>query len=356
MLFLKDIQLIQFRNYLNQNFSFSEKVIGICGKNGTGKTNLLDSIYYLSFCKSYFSRSDSSNSTHNFKGFRIDGNFILNNKEILISAIHRENNKKEFYFNNQEYDKFSKHIGILPSVMVAPDDIEIITGASEIRRKFIDIILSQTQEKYIQYAIDYNSILTQRNSLLKQQNIDFNLLDILTYQLVQKGEFIFEKRHSFLINFLKYVTINYQKISNTDETVCCNYISQLTNNNFIELINNSLQNDIFIQRTTCGIHKDDIEFQLNDIKFKTEASQGQRKSLLFALKLTEWQWLKQHKGFSPILLLDDVFEKLDEERMKNLLDIVIEEDDAQIFITDTHLERLNYHLNKLNKSYKIIQV
>ncbi len=360
MLQLQNISLVQFRNYVQQRFQFTKNIVGICGQNGVGKTNLLDAIYYLSFSKSYFNRSDGSNVNHDLQGFRLEGNYFLENNDVNVTCILRENNKKEFLLNNEEYKKLSEHIGKLPCVMIAPDDVELITGGSEIRRKFIDVILSQINGDYLQHLIAYNNLLQQRNSLLKQyaatNNLDDILFNIITEQLATKGNIIFNIRQSFLVDFLPSVTDSYQQIANTNDTIICSYQSQLINNNFLQLLQQNLQSDMALQRTNIGIHKDDIEILMSEKKFKIEASQGQRKSLLFAFKLSEWQTINQHKGFPPILLLDDVFEKLDANRMNNLLHIVSSENDAQIFITDTHKERLETQLASLNKDFEIIMI
>jgi DNA replication and repair protein RecF len=360
MLQLRNISLIQFRNYVQHSFQFSQNIVGICGQNGVGKTNLLDAIYYLSFCKSYFNRSDSSNVNHDLQGFRVEGNYLLNNKNISVTCIVRENNKKEFLLNNDEYKKLSEHIGKLPCVMIAPDDVELITGSSELRRKFIDVILSQINDSYLQHLIAYNNLLLQRNSMLKQYatsgNLDDVLFNIITEQFATKGTIIFQIRIAFLQNFLPTILSSYHQIANTNDALVCNYQSQLFNNNFLQLLQQNLQIDMLLQRTNIGIHKDDIEILMGSNKFKTEASQGQRKSLLFAFKLSEWQIIQQDKGFPPILLLDDVFEKLDAERMNNLLQIVSSQSDAQIFITDTHKDRLEHQLATLNKDFEIIEI
>ncbi len=358
MLQLQHISLTHFRNYVQQQFDFTKNIIGICGQNGVGKTNLLDAIYYLSFSKSYFNRSDGSNVHHQLQGFRIAGNYLLNDKSITITSIIRENNKKEFSFNNEEYKKLSEHIGKLPCVMIAPDDIELITGGSELRRKFIDVILSQINDTYLQHLIAYNNLLQQRNSLLKQYattgSLDDVLFNIITEQLATQGNIIFSIRQSFFKSFLPSIITSYSAIANTHDELSCNYQSQLINQNFLQLLQQNLQADMALQRTNIGIHKDDIEILMGGNKFKTEASQGQRKSLLFAFKLSEWKAIQQHKGFPPILLLDDVFEKLDAARMHNLLHIVSAEEHAQIFITDTHQERLEKQLSAINKAFEII--
>lgn len=361
MLHLQDISLTHFRNHTSFQINFNKNIIGICGANGTGKTNLLDAIYYLSFCKSYFNRSDNSSVTHQLKGFRIAAKVNLKNNTHSIACILRENGKKEVLWDNDEYAKLSSHIGIMPSVIIAPDDVELITGSSELRRKFIDIIISQTSPSYLHQLINYNNILQQRNSLLKQNAIegkyDETLLTIFSEQLAAIGNTIYEERSLFLAKFLPLVVENYKTISqNPTENIECNYVSQLHSSSLESLLDKNLQNDFYLQRTTTGIHKDDIDFFLNEIKFKAEASQGQRKSLLFSLKLAEWQTLKDLKGFSPILLLDDVFEKLDESRMNNLLATVTRENNCQIFITDTHRERLQFHLQNLDCSFEIIDL
>ncbi|MFY7964221.1 MAG: DNA replication/repair protein RecF, partial [Chitinophagaceae bacterium] len=264
MLQLQNITVTQFKNYVTKQFNFKKNIVGICGPNGAGKTNLLDAIYYLSFSKSYFSRTDSSNVHRSLQGFRIEGNYSLNNHTSNITCILRENNKKEFYFNNEEYKKLSEHIGKIPCVMIAPDDVELITGASELRRRFIDVIVSQINDEYLQHLIAYNNLLQQRNSLLKQYAatniLDDTLLSILTEQLSIFGTLIFEIRTTFLNEFLPLVVKVYTQIAATkNDNIICNYQSQLQQDNLLNLFNKNLQSDMFLQRTNNGIHKDDIE-------------------------------------------------------------------------------------------------
>ena len=360
MLRLKSISLYQFRNYLQQTFSFNKRIVGICGLNGTGKTNLLDAIYYLSFTKSYFSRPDSQNVHHGLAGIRMEGNYELNNEQQQLTCIVRENNKKEFAINGQEYKKFSAHIGSFPCVIIAPDDVELVTGSSEQRRKFIDTILSQISRNYLQQLIDYNKLLQQRNSVLKQAaeqgKMDEALLETYSEQLSITGQYIFEERKKFLKTFLPIVDEFYSKIAGKDDGIKATYTSQLLDAQMKQLLQYSRQKDLLLQRTTTGIHKDDIELMMDAATFKSAASQGQRKSLLFAFKLAEWQTLKKNKGFSPILLLDDVFEKLDEPRMHQLLHWVCNEDDGQVFITDTHKQRLEVSLKIVDVDYQLIEL
>ncbi len=357
---LTDITLTQFRNYKQQSFRFSERIIGICGKNGSGKTNLLDAIYYLSFSKSYFSRADSSNVHHAMMGMRLEANYQLKEDFQNLVFILRENNRKELNLNGESYKRFSDHLGKFPCVMIAPDDISLISGTSEERRKLIDSVMSQINRGYLLELIDYQKLLLQRNSLLKQLaetgSIDEILLGIIDDQLCNKGDRIYQERKDFLIGYLKLASEVYAKIAGSGDAIQLKYESQLLHHNMRTLFRGNNQKDRILQRTNAGIHKDDIVFKMQEHIFKNEASQGQRKSLLFALKLAEWQVLKNQKGFTPILLLDDVFEKLDEKRMYQLLNWVCTESDGQVFITDTHSSRLQDQLNQTKAGFQLIEI
>jgi len=360
MLRLERVKLVQFRNYLHSEFEFSEQIVGICGDNGTGKTNLLDAVHYLSLTKSYFSRPDQQSVHHGTSGLRIQGDFILNSSDQQLVCILRENNKKEFLLNDEPYKKFSEHIGKFPCVMIAPDDVELISGGSEGRRNFIDAILCQMDRDYLQQLIIYNKILQHRNSFLKQSaesnTLDESLLETLNEQLSNSGDIIYLKRNVFLKQFLPMVIAHYQRIAEQRDELELNYESQLSDSGLMQLLRSTLQKDLLLQRTNTGIHKDDLEVLMSGLPFKAQASQGQRKSLLFALKLAEWDVLKEKKGFAPILLLDDVFEKLDEKRMHNLLQWVCGENEAQVFITDTHKERLTKQLQDIGVQFQIIDL
>ncbi|MHA4810641.1 DNA replication/repair protein RecF [Flavitalea flava] len=361
---MKDISLVQFKNYDQASFSFRERIVGICGNNGVGKTNLLDAIYYLCFTKSYFSKSDQQNVCKGTAGFRVEGNFEKQGSQDHITCILRENNKKEFSSNGDPYEKFSLHIGRFPCVIIAPDDVQILTGGSEERRRFLDALLSQLDPGYLQSLIGYNKILQQRNSFLKslsEKRIggrmgDSSLLDIYDEQLTGPGNYIFGKRRTFLETFLPLVKQCYAQIAGQEEPVELTYESQLLHGSFKDLLRQTRDKDLLLQRSNGGIHKDDIEIQFSGQAFKSIASQGQRKSLLFALKLAEYETLKQTKGFPPLLLLDDVFEKLDESRMSNLLDKVCIQNEGQIFITDTHPGRIQRELDKLSIPCHIIRL
>ncbi len=379
MLFFSKISLTQFKNYQYASFDFTERVIGICGLNGKGKTNLLDAAYYCCFTKSYFTKADALNMQFGSDGFRIeaapsispegggnpgdisgdveDSNAI---KSDEIVCIFRNGGKKEVLLNGAAYTKLSEHIGKFPAVMIAPDDIGLITGGSEDRRRFMDTVLSQVDAEYLQQLIIYNKVLLQRNSLLKrfaeQGKTDWPLLEVLDEQLIAPGNFIYKKRKEFNEELIPLVQKFYHRIADNDETISLQYDSRLNDSSFHELLNSYRQKDFLLQRSNAGIHKDDIAFQLNGQVFKTTASQGQRKSLLFALKLAEFELLKASKGFAPLLLLDDVFEKLDDNRMQQLLHWVCNENTGQVFITDTHRDRLEQAFEKLETLYQIIEL
>ena len=332
--------------------------MGISGNNGIGKTNLLDAIYYLCFTKSYFSKSDQQNEQIGSSGFRIEGHFDLEGMDQQAVCIYRETGKKEFALNGASYEKFSAHIGKFPCVMVTPDDVQIITGGSEERRRFTDTLLSQVDSGYLQQLIKYNRLLQQRNSLLRSMGENKSgsmaLLQVYDEQLVAPGKDIFEKRISFLREFLPEVKKSYRDIAGREEGIELVYNSQLDKSDFGDLLRECRERDLLTQRTNAGIHKDELEISLNGQAFRNNASQGQRKSLLFALKLAEFETLKKEKGFPPILLLDDVFEKLDEERMYNLLERVCVENDGQLFITDTHIGRIRSHFEGLQLVFQTI--
>jgi DNA replication and repair protein RecF len=355
---IKALSLFQFKNYRQASFRFTERIVGICGNNGVGKTNLLDALYYLCFTKSYFSRSDQQNVYQGGSGFRLEGHFEKDGKETTIVCILRETGKKEFLADGEAYEKFSRHIGRLPCVIIAPDDIQIIAGGSEERRRFLDALLSQLDPVYLQNLIDYNKILQQRNGFLKslpeRTLSDRSLLDVYDAQLVKPGEWLFSRRQRFLQEFLPLATRFYALIAGAEEPVSLVYESQLLQGGLRELLQGSVERDLYLQRTGSGIHKDDIFISYADQPFKSMASQGQRKSLLFALKLAEYEALKNEKGYPPLLLLDDVFEKLDEGRMRNLLDRVCLQGDGQIFITDTHADRIRQQLERLAVNCQII--
>ena len=360
MLRLSKIVLTHFKNYPAASFEFPQRVTGICGLNGRGKTNLLDAIYYCCFTKSYFSNSEQLNVCFGKEGFRIEAWFANNIQPLKVVCVSRGSGKKEILLNDIAYEKLSQHIGLLPAVIVAPDDIEVITGGSEERRKLIDTILCQLDATYLQQLMLYNKVLLQRNSLLKQMaergKDDEALLQILDAQLITPANYVFNARKKFTDKLIPLVQQFYQQIAECNELVAVQYESKLLHQPFEQLLLQMRERDKYLQRSNTGIHKDDLSFMLNGQPFKTIASQGQRKSLLFAVKLAEYELMRQGKGFAPILLLDDVFEKLDEKRMHNLLQWVCLQNDGPVFITDTHRERLEKAFHNLAVEAHIIEL
>ncbi|MFN7686510.1 MAG: DNA replication/repair protein RecF [Sphingobacteriales bacterium] len=355
---LQELTLYQFRNYDHLKLQFNERVVGFCGPNGVGKTNLLDAIHYLCLTKTYFGRSDAGNVKFGLQGFRIEGNGRVDSTPFQVVCILRENGKKEMHLNHEPYVRFSEHIGRFPIVVVAPDDVVLVTGGSEERRTLLDTIISQFDQAYLQQLIAYNRILLQRNSLLRQfadiGRPDLSLLQVMDEQLSGPAQHIYEKRKRFVETYIPEVQQMYQMISGSKEDIQLRYDSPLHLKSMPDLLHDSFEKDRYAQRTTTGIHRDDLDFVLDTLPFRQVASQGQRKSLLFALKLAEFQVLKNHKGFSPFLLLDDVFEKLDAERMNNLLQWACLRNEGQVFLTDTHQERLREALASLSVAVQLI--
>ena len=359
MLYLQSLLLTQFRNYSFRELQFDQKITAITGPNGAGKTNLLDAIYYLCFTKSYFTGSDAANVMHGYAGFRLEGRFQLNAATDNITLVLRENRKKELSKNGIAYEKFSQHIGSYPCVMVAPDDVELITGGSEIRRRFLDTLFCQLDATYLQQLIVYNKVLQQRNSYLKQcarsGSRNPSLLEVLNAQLTAAGVYLYSSRRDYIPALTKQILRFYEQIAGKPEPLDLVYESQLHTSSFEDLLKEREEKDYLLQRSTGGIHRDELTVRLKNEPFKTIASQGQRKSLLFAMKLAEAETLKVNKGFAPILLLDDVFEKLDAGRMHNLLDYVCRQLDAQVFLTDPHKDRIQASFEQLGIPVQLLE-
>jgi len=359
MLILNRIRLIHFKNYPQAEFNFDQQVVAITGQNGKGKTNLLEAIHYCCLAKPYFGSSDQLTTMFGKEGFRIEGYFLLNDQTRDVVCVNRAN-KKELSLNGVMYEKFSQHIGLLPLVVIAPDDIELVTGLAEVRRKFVDTLLCQLNPDYLQQLIKYNKLLQQRNSQLKLMGANpsagFEVLNILDEQIVPAGNNIYAQRKALLEKMIPLAGSFYRKIAGNDENAYLSYQSQLEKVSFKELLDAGREKDIFLQRSNYGIHRDDLLLMLETKLFRHIASQGQRKSLLFALKLAEFEMLKESKGFAPILLLDDVFEKLDGIRMNHLLEWVCSDNEGQVFITDTHRQRLEEAFDSADVNFQLIEL
>lgn len=343
-MWLKRIALLNFKNYEEAGLELAPGVNAFTGDNGAGKTNLLDAIHYLSLCKSYFNPIDSQQIRTGTDFFLLQGTFDKDGKEELVACSLKRNQKKQFKRNKKEYQRLAEHIGHFPLVMISPYDVSIIIEGSEERRRFIDNVISQTDPLYLDELISYNKNLLNRNALLKAiadtGRYDPDLLEIYNEQLVASGNVIFGKRKEFMDAFLPVFSEHYRYISGDAEETELVYESPLLKEDFASLLKKNTERDRLMERTTMGIHKDDLLFSVNGMAMKKFGSQGQQKSFLIALKLAQYTFLQENKGFKPILLLDDIFDKLDEKRIKKLMQMVSHEDFGQIFITDTNRERI----------------
>lgn len=334
---LKKITLTQFRNFNSGSFSFDQNVVGITGKNGTGKTNLLDAVYYLCYTKSYFQSKEHNNAQHGTEGFRIEGTFT----EEQISCKWKEG-KKTISCDNIPYEKVTDHIGKHTAVMVAPDDIELINGGSELRRKFMDGLLAQSNNQYLEHLLHYQKYLQQRNAHLKQSSthaIDHNLLDIYDEKLAEHGAFLITARTVLSHQIPELVQQYYSGICNGTEQINIRYKNCCTADRLLHLLQQNRRYDMDYKRTIAGVHTEDWILEMNNISAKAQASQGQKKSLLISLKLAQLA-LMQNLQQKPFLLLDDIFEKLDQHRLKQLFELLKSFDIAQIFMTHTYKQDL----------------
>lgn len=359
-MWLQKLSVINFKNYSEAELNFSHTVNAFTGNNGAGKTNLLDAIHYLSLCKSYFNPIDSQQIRQGEDLFMIQGTFKKEKTEEVIFCGLKRAQKKKFKRNKKEYQRLADHIGLFPLVMISPNDISLIIEGSEERRKFIDNVISQTDSFYLDELIIYNRNLLNRNALLRQTaasgKYDPTLMGIYDEQLIVSGNRIFEKRKAFMLEFTKIFNKHYQYLSEDAEQVELLYDSPLLQDDFSNLLSRNLERDRILERTTTGIHKDELSFSIHGMALKKFGSQGQQKSFLIALKLAQYTFLYQQKGFEPLLLLDDIFDKLDNDRTTKLMKMVSDKDFGQIFLTDTSRERVETIFNELNVPVNIFEV
>ena len=359
-MYLKKISLFNFKNFSDVNFEFEHKINCFVGKNGVGKTNVLDAIYHLSFGKSYFNTLSAQNIKHNEDFFAIDGEFEKQERSENILCSLKKGQKKILKRNGKIYEKFSDHLGFIPLVIISPTDADLIREGSETRRKFIDSVISQLDNLYLQELILYQKVLSQRNALLKyfaaNRVFETETLAIYNEQLNVLGKNIFEKRKRFLNDFIPIFNSFYQNISNSSETVQLEYESQLENQDLLSLLEESINKDRALQYTSVGIHKDDLLFNIENYPIKKFGSQGQQKSFLIALKLAQFEFVKKQSGEKPILLFDDIFDKLDETRVEKIVAMVNNDDFGQLFISDTHSERTENIVKSTHQSYKIFNL
>ncbi|MFH2143251.1 MAG: DNA replication and repair protein RecF [Bacteroidota bacterium] len=359
-MYLSHLTLVNFKNYDQAEYTFLPKINCFIGNNGVGKTNLLDSIFYLSFCKSFFNPIDSQNIKHDEDFFVIQGKYFRDELEENIYCGMKRNHKKLFKRNKSEYDRLSEHIGLIPLVMISPSDIDLIDAGSEERRKYMNFVISQYDKNYLNDVITYNKALNQRNSLLKQfaknRSFDRDSLDIWTDQLIITGKNIYKKRQNFIKELIPVFQKYYNFISCGAEKVNLIYQSQLHDTEIEKLFDKTIEKDRLLQYTTAGLHKDDLDLLLGNYQIKRTGSQGQKKTYLMALKLAQFDFIMKLNGFKPILLLDDIFDKFDAVRVSKIIYLVGEEKFGQIFITDTNQERLEKILSETKIDYRIFKI
>jgi DNA replication and repair protein RecF len=359
-MYLKKLSILNFKNYPEAEMEFSNHVNCLTGNNGEGKTNVLDAIHYLSFCKSFFNSIDRQNILHEAPFFLIQGTYISDEKEEEIYCGLKRNQKKQFKRNKKEYQRLADHIGLFPLVMISPADSELITEGSESRRRFIDSVVAQFDRAYLDDLISYNKVLSHRNALLKQfadsRKFDIESLEIWDAQLIDYGTKVHEKRQKFITSFIPIFQKYYELISGGREQVGVNYISHLNDSTFSAALIKALNRDRAMEYSTVGIHKDDLDFTINGYPLKKFASQGQQKSFLIALKLAQFDFIKNIKNTTPILLLDDIYDKLDDLRVKQLMELVCSENFGQIFITDTHPSRLAEIFKNTGTDFKLYKI
>ncbi len=357
---LKNLSLLNYKNLKTAEFDFDEKINCLVGNNGVGKTNVLDSIYHLSFGKSYFNPVTSQNINHGSDFFVVDGEFIKKAKseKILVSA--KKGQKKIIKRNNKAYDKVSDHIGFIPTVIISPADRDLIIEGSETRRKFMDGVISQSEQVYLNNLLQYTKLVSQRNSLLKyfaaNNTFESDTLEVYNLQMSSLGQALFEKRKQFLEEFIPIFNKRYADITHNKEEVYISYKSQLFDNSLSKLLEENLQKDMALQYTSVGTHKDDLSFEIAGHPIKKFGSQGQQKSFLIALKLAQFDFIKQISQVNPILLLDDIFDKLDENRVAHIVALVATNELGQIFLSDTHADRTEKVVKNSNQSYKIFKL
>ncbi|SDX84561.1 DNA replication and repair protein RecF [Lutibacter oricola] len=357
---LQKITLVNFKNFDSQTFDFESKINCFVGDNGVGKTNVLDAIYYLSFAKSYFNPVASQNIRHTEDFFMIEGEYKMQEKIENVVCSLKRGSKKVVKRNGKAYEKFSEHIGYLPLVIISPADRDLIVEGSDTRRKFMDSVISQSDKNYLKAVINYNKVLVQRNSLLKyfaaNRTFDAVNLNVYNEQLTSYGSIIFEKRNNFLNEFIPIFKERYKAISGNNETVNLAYKSQLLDIDMLSLFEQNIERDRVLQYTSVGVHKDDLLFEIDGFPIKKFGSQGQQKSYLIALKLAQFDFIKAQSKVKPILLLDDIFDKLDDSRVSQIINLVDNDEFGQLFISDTHKVRTEEVVKKTNQTYKIFEL
>lgn len=356
-MYLKRIIISGFKNISEAEIEFSPKLNCITGMNGSGKTNLLDAIYYLSMTKSYFSNTDIHTIAYNRDVCRFSGEYARDDDSFEnISVSMERDGLKHIKRNNKSYNRISEHIGLIPIVMVSPYDTCLINESGEERRRFINSILSQLDKEYLRKVQNYNHLLLQRNRLLKSQDVNEELLDTFSQRMSVNASYIFAKRAEFANLLMPIADKYYKMLSGGKESISIVYKSDLQEVGLMELLNRCRQKDYALKYTTCGVHRDDLQFFMDNYPYRTSGSQGQQKSFLISLKLAQFEIMRDIYKKAPLLLLDDVFDKLDMERVEALLNLVSSNFFGQIFITDSNKVRVEAILNKINGSSSSFEI
>ena len=357
---LRDLSLTNYKNHAALKLQFEARINCFIGNNGKGKTNLLDAIYHLCLGKSYFNPVSTQNVRFDTDFFILEGVFQKNNREEKINCAYKKGQKKVLKRNGKVYERIAAHVGLIPLVIISPADRDLILAGSSVRRKFMDGVIGQSDAGFLHQLLNYQKVISQRNALLKYfvQNHTFNAATLEAYnqQLVQLGTPLLEKRQAFLNAFVPLVQNRYAQISQQEETIAIHYHNSLGDLDFLAALETALPKDRSYQFTTIGPHKDDLEFQLNSKTLKTFGSQGQQKSFLIALKLAQFDYLREVHGISPLVLLDDIFDKLDQHRVTEIVKLLQQGDFGQLFITDTHEDRTLQALKATESDYEIFNL
>ena len=356
---LKTLSVYNYRNIEQAELELSPKLNCFVGSNGVGKTNLLDAIYYLSFCRSAFSQTNQQVLRHGQEWMALTGTYITpQGEELKISCGLKVGHRKSFKKNGKEYQKLSEHIGLIPLVMLSPQDSELIIGGGEVRRRFMDVVISQYAPDYLHSLIRYNQALQQRNTLLKVDGpVDETLLSVYDEQMAETGQVIYSHRKQFVADFVPIFGEVYAALGNTDEDVSLTYRSHCHEGDLLAMLRSHHEKDHIVGHTLKGIHRDDLEMQLGGYPLRYEGSQGQSKTCLTALKFAQFRYLRQMvAGRTPLLLLDDIFDKLDAGRVARIVRLVASEDYGQIFITSTSSETLRQVIAQTGKEYTFFHV
>ena len=357
---LKKLSLLHYKNLRDESFGFDARINCLVGRNGVGKTNVLDAVYHLAFGKSYFNPLAVQNITHGEDYFVIDGEFSKDGREHHVVCSLRKGQKKMLKHNGKPVEKISEHVGFIPLVIISPADRDLITEGSEERRKFIDSVISQLDAGYLADVIQYNKVLAQRNALLKYFAInrthDPETLAVYDEQLEGLGRPIHQKRGAFMQEFIPIFQSHYDAITESRENVGIVYKSDMDLGDYLGLLTQNFTRDKVLQYTSAGIHKDDLLFEIDGHPIRKFGSQGQQKSFLIALKLAQFEFVKRRSGQLPILLFDDIFDKLDEFRVAKIVEMVNNDSFGQLFISDTHAGRTEQIVRSTHQSYKIFNL